>query len=270
MKRGSMLAIVVLFAAALAVGWTMKAKDVNPVAWQRQASPGALTSAHATLEGECAACHTPVSGPDDAKCIGCHANNTALLQRQPTAFHASIENCAQCHIEHRGIDANLRQMDHEKLARIGLERLRRKDSTAELGQQIRHWVDAHPAGSSPTSSHPEISPLEMTLGCNTCHATKEPHSGLFGQECASCHATAQWTLPRFQHPSPRSTDCAQCHQAPPSHYMMHFEMVSKKIAKPESVTSNAWRGPTTVDQCYRCHETTSWNDIEGVGWYKHH
>lgn len=22
--------------------------------------------------------------------------------------------------------------------------------------------------------------------------------------------------------------------------------------------------------CRACHQTTSWNDIKGVGWYKHH
>jgi hypothetical protein len=25
-----------------------------------------------------------------------------------------------------------------------------------------------------------------------------------------------------------------------------------------------------VEQCYLCHQTTAWNDIKGVGWYKHH
>ncbi|MBI3736827.1 hypothetical protein HY256_09975 [Candidatus Sumerlaeota bacterium] len=53
----------------------------------------------------------------------------------------------------------------------------------------------------------------------------------------------------------------QCHQAPPSHYMMHFEMVSMKVAGQEHAE---------VSQCYLCHQTTAWNDIRGVGWYKHH
>jgi hypothetical protein len=71
----------------------------------------------------------------------------------------------------------------------------------------------------------------------------------------------QWAIPEFRHPSPRSTDCAQCHQAPPSHYMEHFHMVSMKVAgKPHA----------RVDQCYQCHQTTAWNDVKGVGWYKHH
>jgi hypothetical protein len=43
--------------------------------------------------------------------------------------------------------------------------------------------------------------------------------------------------------------------------MGHFHMVSMKVAgKPHA----------RVDQCYLCHETTAWNDIKGVGWYKHH
>ena len=270
MTRGSILAMIALLASALAAGWAMNAGGVDPVALQRQASPGALSTAHAALEEDCAGCHTPVAGADDAKCIGCHANATTLLQRQPTAFHADIGNCSQCHVEHRGRDANLRLMDHEALAHIGLERLGSQERTADLEQQILHWVNAHPSGSAPTSSHPEASPLEATLICSTCHASKQPHAGLFGEECAACHATQRWTIERFQHPSPRSTDCVQCHQAPPSHYMMHFEMVSKRIAKPVLPGTNTSHEGATVNQCYLCHETTSWNDIEGVGWYKHH
>ena len=74
----------------------------------------------------------------------------------------------------------------------------------------------------------------------------------------------------FRHPSPRSLECAQCHQAPPSHYMMHFEMVSKKVAGLDNEQNNQCCGPVQVNQCYRCHQTTAWNDIKGVGWYKHH
>lgn len=270
MQRGSILLLGLLLAGAIAAAWALSVKDINPVAWQRQANPGALSKAHATLGKDCAACHTPAQGPDDAKCIACHANDTTLLQRQPTAFHAEIGNCSQCHVEHRGRGANLREMDHEALARISLKQLGSQHSTANLEKQILHWLDKHPSRIAPTPNHPETSPLEATLVCSTCHATKQPHSGLFGENCASCHGTQRWTIPRFQHPSPRSTECAQCHQAPPSHYMMHFEMVSKKIAKPAVTGAAASHEGATVSQCYVCHETTSWNDIEGVGWYKHH
>lgn len=99
-----------------------------------------------------------------------------------------------------------------------------------------------------------VTSLEATLNCAAFHSTKDRHKGLFGQGCVSCHGTTQWTIADFQHPSPRSTDCAQCHQGPPSHYMMHFEMVSKKIAA-AGQGSECCEG-VQVNQCYRCHQTT--------------
>ena len=43
--------------------------------------------------------------------------------------------------------------------------------------------------------------------------------------------------------------------------MGHFHMVSMKVAGQHHAQ---------VNQCYLCHQTTAWNDIKGVGWYKHH
>jgi hypothetical protein len=43
--------------------------------------------------------------------------------------------------------------------------------------------------------------------------------------------------------------------------MEHFEMVSMKVVGREQAD---------VSQCFLCHQTTSWNDIRGVGVYKHH
>jgi hypothetical protein len=73
-------------------------------AWERMASPGALSRSHAFLEHDCASCHTSTKGPEAAKCIACHADNESLLKRQPTAFHATVGSCRECHGEHQGID----------------------------------------------------------------------------------------------------------------------------------------------------------------------
>lgn len=271
MRRALALMLVVTGAAVLLSGWRWR--DIDDLsAWQRQAMPGGLSLAHATLQDDCAACHTAVLGADDAKCIGCHANNTALLQRQPTAFHATIGSCGRCHIEHQGATANLRQMDHTTLARIGLKRVESSagDNQSLVQTDLLHWVRQHPMTASPIRSHPGLSAFEMTLNCQSCHATSDPHVGLFGPECTNCHATSAWTIARFQHPAPESFDCAQCHQAPPSHYMEHFEMISKTVAGQTDAEVAQCCGPAQVNQCYRCHQTTSWNDIKGVGWYKHH
>lgn len=271
MRRWPYLIALLSGAAASIAAWGLYGTHSEPIAWQRHASPGSLSLAHAALESNCASCHTSVEGPSDAKCIGCHANETALLQRQPTAFHADIESCAQCHIEHQGEQANLKKMNHAVLARIGLRRIEQTTAAgATTDAELLRWVEAHPARNTATPSHPNISPTEMTLNCRSCHATKDPHLGLLGSDCANCHATTQWTLAEFQHPSPDSFDCAQCHQAPPSHYMMHFSMVSKRVARQEDARVAQCCGPAQVNQCYRCHQTTSWNDIKGVGWYKHH
>jgi hypothetical protein len=209
--------------------------------------------------------------PAISKCIGCHANNEALLQRQPTAFHANIGNCAQCHIEHQRVDTRLTTMDHVKLAQMGSRLLARSSADSEPKQaanQLLTWVRQATIASVPTP--PQLTTLEMTLNCASCHSSKDRHLGLFGQDCAACHGTTKWTIAGFRHPSPRSLDCAQCHQAPPSHYMEHFEMVSMKIVGLEKVPGSQCCGNLQVNQCYRCHQTTSWNDIKGVGYYKHH
>jgi hypothetical protein len=234
--------------------------------WQRQVSPGPLSAVHASLANNCAGCHTPLKGVEPENCIACHATNAALLQRQPTAFHADIRTCSPCHLEHQGVNRRPTTMDHIALAKFGLTQLH-ADSAETNGwhEQLLGWIKRHRE-----MKHQTIAAEELILDCASCHARQDRHIKLFGQECAECHATTQWTIAEFQHPSPRSTSCAQCHQPPPSHYMMHFEMVSKRVASPANAPGNHCCGDVQVNQCYRCHQTTSWNDIKGVGWYKHH
>ena len=43
--------------------------------------------------------------------------------------------------------------------------------------------------------------------------------------------------------------------------MMHFEMMDQTITGQEHAR---------VEQCFLCHQTDAWNNIRGVGWYKHH
>ncbi len=226
--------------------------------YQQASSPGSLSAAHAHLENNCAACHTPIMGVDSTKCISCHANNESILQRQPTAFHASIGSCKQCHLEHQGMPRHPTQMDHEALVRIGMNALKSDKSSTEniaIRNELLAWANR------PTVPHKNISSTENLLNCASCHSNDDRHFELFGTDCASCHATDRWTIPDFRHPSSNSRDCAQCHQASPSHYMMHFKMISATVAgKPHA----------RVDQCFECHQTTSWNDIKNAGWYKHH
>lgn len=249
------LGLAITFASA----WLpSEATDVASNLIHRAVSPGPLSVAHGDLAKDCLACHTPATGVDTAKCILCHANNASVLQRQPTAFHASIGTCKECHREHRGVDSRLSEMDHALLSEIGINTMRDAEHESEERAAYLRLQEARNTSAPP---HARISIEESMLDCSTCHSNQDRHQSLFGSDCAQCHAADRWTIAAYKHPSPGSNDCSQCHQAPPSHYMMHFQMISARVAgKPHA----------RVDQCQQCHQTTSWNDIKRVGWYKHH
>jgi hypothetical protein len=101
--------------------------------------------------------------------------------------------------------------------------------------------------------------LNPEIGCTTCHVDR--HQTFFGERCIACHGVATWQVPGFRHPSARSRLCAECHQPPPSHLMGHWQMVDQTL-------TGQW--DATVELCWRCHTTDHWNNIVGVGFYKHH
>ncbi len=249
------LIIAVATAASLTVVHFKRASS----ALQQFVRPGPLSPRHAYLGDRCASCHESTVGVTVAKCTPCHANAERLLGRQPTAFHASIEECAACHVEHQATNIRPVVMDHVELARVGARTLARAsrtdaDSAATLNS-LETWLrirspDQHDASSA-----------RRALNCAGCHDRRDPHFKRFGSDCAQCHGLESWIVPGYQHPSSRSKECVQCHQAPPSHFMEHFSMISQKFAHKERAR---------VDECFECHNTTGWNDIVDVGFYKHH
>ncbi len=143
------------------------------------------------------------------------------------------------------------EMDHAALSRIGFRQL--AGSGEEVVNQsagLARYLNAGRASSS-----------QSRLNCTACHANEDPHSGQFGLSCVACHDTERWSIAAFRHPSPRSRDCAQCHGGPPCHRTIHF----REVCAPAAGKPNA-----KVNECYSCHQSTAWNDIKGVGWYKSH
>jgi len=257
-------ALAALAVAAIIAGVLADAPWTRAAHFDHIASPGALTPAHAFLENDCAACHTPFKGVEATKCIVCHANDLSVSQRQPTAFHANLQDCRGCHLEHLGHE-RLTVMQHEKLVDIALSEANSESGTFASGgtgiEDLKLLLSLEHRSADPILDNPHLSRKEASLDCASCHGTKDHHSGLFGNDCALCHGTSSWALAEFRHPPPTSSSCVQCHQAPPSHYMEHFRMISQGVARQPNAG---------VDQCYKCHQTTSWNDTQGVGYYKHH
>jgi len=244
--------LAVLIAGLLIPYLVHRSGSATVPGWQGLVMPGPLSTKHAFLADKCESCHTPHVGIEATKCITCHADAPALLTRQSTLFHATIGECSGCHIEHeKGVRPVT--MDHALLAGAGFHRSVSVDEQTATEKLLQFAA----ALDLTTDPHKDLS----RLNCAECHSNKDPHSGLFGPLCSSCHDVKKWTIAGFQHPSPASNDCAQCHQPPPSHYMEHFRMISAMVAKQEHAR---------VEQCYLCHTTDAWNDIKGVGWYKHH
>lgn len=242
-KAFGYLLLVAAMAAgsALALATVYRYGSTAVPGWSALVKPGDLSSRHSFLSERCEACHTPTRGVEASACIACHATNATILARESTSFHADIQTCSACHVEHQG-EVRPTRMDHQALVDI---------ARSTRGLSSFHLF---------THSEAEAGPRNE-LDCFTCHGNRSPHRDLFGRECAACHLDTTWKVAGFKHPSPASTECAQCHQAPPSHYMGHFHMVSKPVARQEHAR---------VEQCYLCHQTNAWNDIRGAGWYKHH
>jgi hypothetical protein len=241
MKRFLLYAGLLLTVAAASAPGSWRSESF----WLRFASPGPLSAAHASLSDDCSACHVRMEGAAAERCVGCHAAERALLQRQSTAFHADIGHCARCHQEHDAARPVRSRMDHVVLARLG-ERAGERPPRRALLRTL--------SGDGPATS------ATAALDCYSCHQSRDRHAGLLGEQCSACHGTDRWFIGEFRHPSANSIECAQCHAPPPSHHMEHFVMVSQNVAGRSA----------GVEHCFQCHWPTSWNDIRGVGVYDHH
>ncbi|MBK7950658.1 MAG: class III cytochrome C family protein [Deltaproteobacteria bacterium] len=254
------LTIALVMAVAVAVSLAMVHFEGSSSAIARRwVSPGPLSPRHGYLGNQCGACHEPTVGVTVTNCTPCHADSKRLLGRQPTAFHASIRECTPCHVEHQLESIRPLTMDHVELARIGAQTLASAsgsdlESAATL-QSLETWLRIRGPAQFDAKT------ARSALDCAGCHDRRDPHLKRFGSDCAQCHGLEAWSIPGYQHPSSRSKDCVQCHEPPPSHLMGHFSMMSQKIAGKEHAS---------VDQCFECHNTTSWNDIIDIGFYKHH
>ena len=249
------LIVAIATAASLAVMYSKAGSS----ALQQSISPGPLSPRHAYLTDKCTSCHEPTVGVTVAKCTTCHANSERLLGRQPTGFHASIEECATCHVEHQPANIRPLVMDHVELAKVGARTLARAsrwdaDSEATL-KSLETWLRIQAPGQFDAVT------ARDSLNCSGCHDRRDPHLKRFGSDCAQCHKLESWSVSGYQHPSAESKVCVQCHQPPPSHFMGHFSMISQKVAGKEHAR---------VEECFECHNTTGWNDIANVGYYKHH
>jgi len=145
-------------------------------------SPGELARAHAALSGiaHCADCHAGLDATPDDRCVACHAD-VGRRMADASGFHGSLRgDCASCHGEHRGAEADL----------LGLDR-----------KAFNHELARFPL----RGAHPSVD-------CAECH-TREGSDGTRGfhpigidhERCGSCHQDVHGE------PFRRDRDCDDCH-----------------------------------------------------------
>ena len=172
-------------------------------------SPGPLARAHANLEGiaNCQKCHEPGRKVTAAKCLACHKPIAERIAAKKGVHRNVTDDCVSCHVEHAGVDAELRPLDVKKF-----------NHAEETGFPLDGKHAAIAADCA--KCHKTRSFLGLKADCASCH--QDPHRGTLGPNCATCHSTAvafKETEKAFDHSKtafPLSeahlkVACAKCH-----------------------------------------------------------
>jgi hypothetical protein len=192
----------------------------------------ALTGAHRGVD--CAGCHKARGKWRDVNgnCLACHKNDD---------YHGGQlgERCADCHTT--GTWAGAR-FDHGKTA-FALTGAHQSVScgACHLGGRYQ---------SAPKS-------------CFGCHATDDVHRGDRGQDCGSCHITADWKSARFDHEKETGyallgvharENCLSCHRS--GRY--DDKLPRTCVGCHRADDSHAAR---FGDKCQDCHSNDKWQPV---------
>jgi hypothetical protein len=237
-------------------------------------SPGALARAHAHLEGvrSCTSCHAGLSGTPDAKCLACHEDAGERMKAKLGVHGAFEGDCATCHPDHRGIDADLLGLDREAFnhdrARFAL-----RGAHAEVECEKCHTRP------DPETGREGFHPIGIAFDtCAGCH--EDPHGLGFVRErdCSACHAEAGWRTPHvipggedapgFRHDRDTgfvlagrhaSVECAACHTPERRDAERAAGLAPGRGAPRECAACHEDPHERALGaDCGRCHEPAAW------------
>lgn len=254
-------------------------------------SPGALSKAHAGLEGigSCKRCHADGAEHDNRTCLECHKEIGVRLEAA-RGYHRTVKDktCAGCHREHRGKNASLiawtpseQGFDHGQTG-WPLAGAHQKVACKTCHETRRIDDDAVKAI---VNRQGRVTFLGLSDKCVRCHF--DEHRGQEGTNCLRCHNQETFErAPRFNHNDRAFSQfalvgkhaqvkCGKCHEP----------VVDKKTPK------DAWPSPvddtflqtrgipheSCVDchedphagnhgtECARCHTSEGWQTIREDG-----
>jgi hypothetical protein len=211
-------------------------------------------SSHAEFEAQCALCHQPITKLQAELCVVCHESVGHQIG-SGSGFHGTLVNmqqCADCHSDHRGRDFDLRlgYLDHF-------------DHSALAFSLIWHQVDYSMESIACLDCHVSDDEFSVpTQSCTTCHAGNDikfmtAHLQDFGTDCTQCH-DGQDRMTRFNHAesdfpltnSHLEVSCVECH------IQGQFESLSGDCINCHQ-EPYVHQGTFTLD-CESCHNSQSW------------
>lgn len=168
-----------------------------------------------------------------------------------SSMHRENAACEDCHVPWQGVSDGMCLGCHELY------------DAAVLRPSIRF----HTEGRRCLQCHREHAPVEEiskmdhtllnpALGCDKCHL--DPHEGLFGDDCRTCHGITAWKIAGFRHPPEEKGNCDKCHRAPRSHGYAEFR--SMIIATHPAIEKKDLA--VDLKQCWRCHVSHDWRHLK--------
>ena len=201
------LAALVLVALALA---DLFYRDAHFV------SNGPLSSAHATLENDCAACHTPFGKVTSDACSTCHEKYGDELgvysfashfvyrsnDFQRIQAHENETECAACHTEHLGRDAQITRLEDARCLSCHPYGSFNRDHPAF---ELAEGPDDDALAFTHTHHTNEVmlreGLLDVERACLYCHNPQADGKSFepldFDRHCDACHLTATTTTARL-------------------------------------------------------------------------
>lgn len=215
--------------------------------------PGPVAEAHSDAEMECASCHVRFARNSQRDlCLGCH-EEIATDIATGTGFHGlspdvgATEECADCHSDHLGRDADILGLDVKSFDH-DLTDFPLRGGHADVECDGCHL--------------PTLTYHDADTECVGCHLEDDQHRGNLGEACGDCHSEADWADAHFDHEAVtdyaltgkhEALTCVSCHVDE-----QYLETPDQCVDCHRDDDSHMGHNGT---ECASCHTPAAWEDV---------
>ena len=220
--------------------------------FERLVMPGPVIADHAEYETDCANCHVRFSRESQRSlCLGCHTE-IADDFAAGSGFHSlspdvGDNECASCHTDHEGRDADVLGLDVETFDH-DLTSFPLRDSHRDVLCEDCHT--------------PEVTFHDAETECVGCHLEDDQHLGNLGAVCSDCHRETTWEDVSYDHELENDYALTGAH--------MELSCISCHVDESYEDTANTCVGchleddnhmGTNGPECQDCHTTANWEEV---------